>query len=222
MDLFIDSADISEISYWHDLGILKGVTTNPALLSLQNKPPLKVLEEISKLVSPFPVSAQVTTDNKNDIINQAKLLSSINTNIVVKLPALKKYLEIVPELKKYSIKTNITLCFDPSTALLFSEVGADYVSMIIGRTEDFNLQQSDLIKRTKDVLRDSNTKILAASFRNPRQLEIAVSHNPDAITVPHNTLLMALDNPISNSGLKDFEKKWKGISQDFKKEYENR
>ena len=61
------------------------------------------------------------------------------------LPALKKYLELVPELKKENIKTNITLCFDPVTALLFSKVGADYVSMIIGRSEDFNLQQSNLI-----------------------------------------------------------------------------
>ena len=220
MEIFIDSANLEEIKYWHKLGILKGVTTNPALLSAQKTSPVKLLKEISNLVAPYPVSAQVTKETSGDIIKQAKFLAGINKNIVVKLPALKKYLEIVPELKKENIKTNITLCFDPTTALLFSKVGADYVSMIIGRSEDFNIQQSNLIQRTRELIIGSPTKILAASFRNPGQLEIVISHKPDIVTVPHNTLLMSLDNPISNSGVNDFKDKWQTVQKNFKDEYE--
>lgn len=220
MDIFIDSANLEEIKYWNKLGVLKGVTTNPALLSTQKISPVELLKEISNLVAPYPVSAQVTKENSEEIIKQAKFLAKINKNIVVKIPALKKYLELVPELKKENIKTNITLCFDPVTALLFSKVGADYVSMIIGRSEDFNLQQSNLIQRTRELISGGHTKILAASFRNPNQLEIAISHKPDIVTVPHNTLLMSLNNPLSNSGVKDFYDKWLTVQKNFRDEYE--
>ena len=85
---------------------------------------------------------------------------------------------------------------------------------------DFYLQQSNLIQRTRELIIGSPTKILAASFRNPGQLEIAISHKPDIVTVPHNTLLMSLDNPISNSGVNDFKDKWQTVQKNFKDEYE--
>jgi transaldolase len=220
MQIFIDSANLQEIEYWKNLNILEGVTTNPALLSLQNEDPIKLLKKISDLVHPYPVSAQVTLHDKNDIIRQAEYLSKINDNIVIKIPALKEYFELVLELKKKKLKINVTLCFDPTTALLFSKLNVDYISMIVGRSDDFNLNQSDLILRTKKIVKDSSTKILAASFRNPMQLETAISHQPDVITVPNDTLIMALNNPLSNSGLSDFSFKWKTVKEEFRKKYE--
>jgi len=220
MQIFIDSANLNELEYWKNYNILEGVTTNPALLSSQQEDPIELLKKISNLVHPFPVSAQVTLQNKKDIINQAQRLSEINDNIVIKIPALKEYFELVLELKKKKLKLNITLCFDPATALLFSKLNVDYVSMIVGRSDDFNLNQSDLILRTKKILIDSETKILAASFRNPMQLETAISHKPDVITVPSDTLMMALNNPLSNRGLSDFSLKWKTVKDDFRKKFE--
>ena len=120
--IFLDSVDTKEITYWHKLGIISGVTTNPALLSsYKNEDPINLVKKISNIVYPNPVSVQLTTKSREDLISQAKYFNKINKNIVVKVPAFEKYLDLMKDLKSLKIKTNITLCFDPITALLFAK-----------------------------------------------------------------------------------------------------
>jgi len=95
--------------------------------------------------------------------------------------------------------------------------------MIIGRTEDFNLQQNTLIARTKKIFDNGNfeTQILAASFRNPNQIELAMSQGADVLTIPPSSLKMLFDNPLTNGSLKDFENAWKTINEEDKRTYDN-
>ena len=222
--LFLDSANIAEIEYWNNLKLISGVTTNPALLSsYKNCDPIDLVKKISKIIYPNPVSVQLTAKSKNQQVSQAKYFNKINKNIVVKVPAFEKYLDLMKDLNKLKIKTNITLCFDPITALLFAKSGATYVSMIIGRIDDFNLSDNNLVFRTKKILENSGvtTKIIAASFRYPNQLEKAIISGADIVTVPPKTLRMSLENHLSLGGLNDFNNKWNEIPKKLRDKYES-
>jgi len=222
MKIFIDTSSIEDIKTWDKLGFISGVTTNPALLSKENGQPIEILKEICALMGDRPVSAQVTTEDPAKMVAQGVYFSKLADNVLVKLPANLNGYKALIKLNQLKIKTNITLCFDPVTACLFAKAGATYVSMIIGRSEDFNLYQSSLIKRTKAIFENNNfnTKILGASFRNPQQIELAMSQGADVLTIPPSSLSMLFNNPLTNGGLQDFEDAWKTIDEEDKKTYD--
>jgi len=222
MQIFIDTSNIDLITKWNQTGIIDGVTTNPALLSQEAEDPITILSKISEIMEDRPVSAQVTASNHKDMFTQGLKLSAISNNIIIKLPANFEGFQALQLLNNENIKTNITLCFDPVTASLFSSAGATYVSMILGRTDDFNLQQSSLIERTKKIFINSKTetKILAASFRSPHQVELAMAQGADVLTIPPSTMDMVFNNPLTLSGLGDFANAWKKLSQKDRDQYE--
>ncbi len=223
MEIFLDTSSIKDIKKWDNLGFISGVTTNPALLSKEKGMPIELLKEICALMGERPVSAQVTAESSEKMIEQGIYFSNLSDNILVKLPSNLSGYKAQIKLSQLNIKTNITLCFDPVTACLFAKAGATYVSMILGRSEDFNLQQSSLIKRTRAIFEHNSfdTKILGASFRNPQQIELAMSQGADVLTIPPNSLSMLFNNPLTNGGLKDFEDAWKTINDNDKKTYDN-
>jgi len=223
MEIFLDTSSIKDIKKWDNLGFISGVTTNPALLSKEKGMPIELLKEICALMGERPVSAQVTAESSEKMIEQGIYFSNLSDNILVKLPSNLSGYKAQIKLSQLNIKTNITLCFDPVTDCLFAKAGATYVSMILGRSEDFNLQQSSLIKRTRAIFEHNSfdTKILGASFRNPQQIELAMSQGADVLTIPPNSLSMLFNNPLTNGGLKDFEDAWKTINDNDKKTYDN-
>ena len=177
MKLFIDTSNIEQIKKYRAFKIFTGVTTNPALLSKEKGNPLDTLKKILEIMEEKPVSAQVTSDAYTDMIKQGLKLSKISDSIVVKLPANENGFQALVEPSSQGIKTNITLCFDPSVATMFAQQGANYVSMILGRSDDFNLKlQQTLIKRTRKIFdkHSLDNKILAASLRNPFHVELAM------------------------------------------------
>ncbi len=222
MDIFIDTSNVETISEWDKTGIISGVTTNPALLSQEKGNPIEILSKIASIMDKRPVSAQVTHSDSESMVKQGIKLSQIANNIIIKLPANHQGFLTQVKFAELGINTNITLCFDPVTASLFAKAGATYVSMILGRTDDFNLQQSDLVLRTKKIFTnlETKTKILAASFRSPHQVELAMSQGADVLTIPPKTLEMALENPLTNSGLGDFSKAWDGLTKEDRSKYD--
>ncbi len=221
MEFFLDTSNIDQIKKYKDYNIFSGVTTNPSLLSKEPGRPVENLKKICEIMKKFPVSAQVTETDIEKMVDQGKALSRISENIIVKLPANKTGFAALNELKKNNIKTNITLCFDPSLALMFAKAGATYVSMIMGRTEDFNLQQSSLISRTRKIFDNYSikTKILGASFRNPVQVEYALSQGADILTIPPTTIDMIFENPLTKVGLIDFNTAWETINEKNRDDY---
>ena len=136
MKIFIDTANIEEIKKANEMGVICGVTTNPSLIAKEGIVFKEALSEIASIVD-GPISAEVISLEANKMVDEALELSKIHKNIVVKIPMTAEGLKAVSILSKKGIKTNVTLIFSPSQALLAARAGASYVSPFVGRRSSF-------------------------------------------------------------------------------------
>jgi transaldolase len=210
MKFFIDTAEIEEIKEAGALGILDGVTTNPSLVSKTGKDFRKLLDEILEIVD-GPVSAEVISTDYENIVKEGKDLSKIHKNIVVKVPLIKEGLKAVKTLSDEGIKTNVTLCFSPSQALLAAKAGATYISPFVGRLDDISTNGMDLISQIVQIYRNYNysTEVLVASIRHPLHLVEAALIGADVCTMPFDVINKLFNHPLTDIGLDKFLNDWK-------------
>jgi transaldolase len=210
MKFFIDTANINEIKEAAALGILDGVTTNPSLVSKEKKDFRKLLDEILAIVD-GPVSAEVISTDYNGILKEAHELSKIHQNIVVKVPLIKEGLKAVRTLTSENIKTNVTLCFSPSQALLAAKAGATYISPFVGRLDDISHDGMELISQIVQIFKnyDYKTQVLVASIRHPLHLVEAALMGADVCTMPFTVIDKLFNHPLTDMGLEKFLADWK-------------
>ncbi|MCA2005278.1 MAG: fructose-6-phosphate aldolase [Ignavibacterium sp.] len=210
MKFFIDTANINEIKEAAALGILDGVTTNPSLVSKEGKDFRNLLDEILALVD-GPVSAEVISTNYDGILKEAREYASIHHNIVVKVPLIKEGLKAVRTLSAEGIKTNVTLCFSPSQALLAAKAGATYISPFVGRLDDVSTNGMELISQIVQIYRnyDYKTQVLVASIRHPLHVVEAALIGADVCTMPFNVIDKLFNHPLTDIGLEKFLSDWK-------------
>ncbi len=210
MKFFIDTANISEIKEAEALGILDGVTTNPSLVVKEGKDFLTILKEITETVN-GPISAEVVSIDYDGIIKEAHDLAKIHKNIVVKVPLIKEGLKAVKTLSGEGIKTNVTLCFSPSQALLAAKAGATYISPFVGRLDDISHNGMDLIEQIVTIYRnyDFETEVLVASIRHPLHLVEAAMMGADVATMPFDVINKLFNHPLTDIGLEKFLSDWK-------------
>ena len=214
MKIFIDSANVREIKEAAGLGVIDGVTTNPTLISRENRAVNDLLKEICSLVS-GPVSAEAISLDAEGMVREARLLSGIAKNIVIKIPLFKEGLRAVRILAGEGIKTNATLCFSASQALLVAKSGADYVSAFIGRLDDISSTGMDLIRDIKQIYANYNfkTEIIVASVRNPLHVVDAARIGADIATVPFAVIEQLIKHPLTDIGIQRFLEDYKKIPQ---------
>lgn len=212
MKIFIDTANVKEIKEALTLGVIDGVTTNPTLIAKENRPAKELLKEICSLVT-GPVSAEVIGFEADSMIKEARELSKIAKNIVIKIPLVKEGLKAVKILSGEGIKTNVTLCFSPSQALLVAKVGADYISPFIGRLDDISQKGMDLIRDIKTIYNNYGfkTKIIVASIRNPIHVVDAALLGADMVTVPFAVIEQLIKHPLTDIGVQRFLEDYKKI-----------
>lgn len=210
MKFFIDTANINEIKEAAALGILDGVTTNPSLVSKEGKDFRKLLDEILAIVD-GPVSAEVISTDYDGILKEAHELSKIHKNIVIKVPLIKEGLKAVRTLTSENIKTNVTLCFSPSQALLAAKAGATYISPFVGRLDDISTNGMDLIAQIVQIYDnyDYQTQVLVASIRHPLHLVEAALMGADVSTMPFSVIDRLFNHPLTDLGLEKFLSDWK-------------
>ena len=210
MKFFIDTANIDEIKEAAGLGILDGVTTNPSLVVKEKKNYIKLLEDICKIVS-GPVSAEVISTDYENIIKEGKNLAKIGKNIVIKVPIIKEGLRAVKTFSDEGIKTNVTLCFSASQALLAAKAGATYISPFIGRLDDISQPGMELISQIVTIYNNYNfeTEVLVASVRHPIHLLEAAMIGADVITMPFKVIEQLIKHPLTDIGLEKFLSDWK-------------
>ncbi len=210
MKFFIDTANINEIKEAAALGILDGVTTNPSLVSKEGKDFRKLLDEILAIVD-GPVSAEVISTDYNGILKEAHEYSKIHKNIVVKVPLIKEGLKAVRTLSAENIKTNVTLCFSPSQALLAAKAGATYISPFVGRLDDISHDGMELISQIVQIYKnyDYKTEVLVASIRHPLHLVEAALMGADVCTMPFSVIDKLFNHPLTDMGLEKFLSDWK-------------
>lgn len=214
MKIFIDSANVKEIKEAASLGVMDGVTTNPTLISKENRVATTLLKEICSLVS-GPVSAEVISLEAEGMVREARQLSKIAKNIVIKIPLVKEGLKAVRVLSAEGIKTNVTLCFSPSQALLVAKAGADFVSPFIGRLDDISQVGMDLIRDIKKIFTnyDFKTQIIVASIRHPLHVVDAALIGADIVTVPFAVIEQLIRHPLTDIGIQRFLEDYKKIPQ---------
>lgn len=212
MKIFIDTANIKEIKEAVELGVIDGVTTNPTLIAKENRPAKDLLKEICSLVD-GPVSGEVIGLTTGDMVSEAKELSKIAKNIVIKIPLTRDGLKAVRILSGEGIKTNVTLCFSPSQALLAAKAGADYISPFIGRLDDISQVGMDLICDIKQIYSNYNfkTQVIVASVRNPLHVVDAAKIGADIATVPPAVIEQLIKHPLTDIGIQRFLEDYKKI-----------
>ena len=215
MEFFLDTAEVKVIKKLSETGLVDGITTNPSLIAKSGKDFLKTLKEISKIIK-GPISAEVTALDSKGMVQEAKKLSQISKNIVIKLPFTEEGLKTCKFLSKKKIKTNVTLCFSAAQALLAAKCGATYISPFVGRLDDIGENGMSLIQDIKSIYMNySNlkTKILVASVRTTEHVIQSAIIGADVVTLPPATLKELSKHPLTDKGLDAFLKDWKKTKQ---------
>ena len=201
----MDTANVEEIKQYVDWGVVYGVTTNPSLIAKSGRTQAEVIPEIAALVS-GPVSAEVISTECAGMVEEARKLAKIAGNVVIKIPCIPEGLKAVKILSAEGIKTNVTLVFSMSQALLAARAGATYVSPFIGRLDDINQDGVKLVDNIVKAFKlyGIETEVIAASIRNIEHVEKVMLTGCQIATIPTKVLAQMINHPLTDKGLAQF------------------
>lgn len=214
MRIFIDTANLKEIKEAAEMGLLDGVTTNPSLVAKEGHKNFRdMLEKICAIVD-GDISAEVVSVDSEGILKEGRELAKIHKNIVIKVPLIKEGLKAVKIFKEEGIKTNVTLCFSPSQALLAAKAGAYLVSPFVGRLDDISENGMDLIAKIRQIYDNYGyqTQILVASIRHPMHFVDSCMIGADVCTMPFKVIEALAKHPLTDIGLEKFLADWKKLN----------
>ena len=209
MKIFIDTANVDEIRAANDLGVICGVTTNPSLIAKEGKVFEEVIKEITKIVD-GPISAEVVAPDAEGMVAEAKELAKIHKNIVIKIPMTLEGLKATKQLTALGIKTNVTLIFSATQALLAARAGATYVSPFVGRLDDISDSGIDLVADIAEIfaIHDINTEIISASIRGPQDVTDSAKAGAHIATIPYKVIVQMSKHPLTDAGIAKFMEDW--------------
>jgi len=205
MKLFLDTADVKSVKARLSTGLISGITTNPTLIRKSGKDIQEVYWDLVKL-GIDDISMEIVGDSEEEFFSRAMgHIKTYGDHITIKLPCTIDGLKACQRLSALSIRTNITLIFSPAQAILASLAGATYISPFIGRMDDNSLDGMKLISDIKRTL-TTDTKILAASIRDPQSVGTAFALGADICTVPPAVFDRMYDHVLTDKGLEQFER----------------
>lgn len=215
MRFFIDTANVDDIRRANDMGVICGVTTNPSLIAKEGRDFKQVITEITQIVD-GPISGEVkaTTIDAQGMIAEGREIAAIHPNMVVKIPTTEEGLKACKALTKEKIAVNMTLVFSPTQALLAARAGATYVSPFLGRLDDISTPGIELIEDVVEIFSMAegiDTKIIAASIRNPIHVIECAKAGADIATVPFKTIEQMLKHPLTDQGIAKFQADYKAV-----------
>ncbi len=213
MKFFIDTANLDDIKKANSWGILDGVTTNPSLIAKEKKDFTSVIKEIVGIVD-GPVSAEVIDLTFEGMVKEARELSKIHKNVVIKIPITEDGLRAIKVLAGEGIKTNATLCFSPSQVLLVAKAKATYVSPFVGRLDDISESGMELIAQIKQIYDNYKfeTEVIVASIRHPLHVVEAAMMGADIATIPFSIMEKLFKHPLTDIGIQRFLDDWKKLN----------
>lgn len=223
MEIFIDTANIDEIKKYAKIGVIDGVTTNPALVAKEGRDFREVVTEICEIVD-GPVSAEVVSKEASGMIKEARQISKLHTNIIVKLPSTLAGFEALNVIAKEGIKTNFTIVYTANQAMAAAKLGATYVSPFIGRLDITSTSGTDLINEIVTIYKNYNfnTKILAASMRNAVYVKNAALSGAHVATIPPDVIHDLLYSELSEISLDGFLEEWNKLPEDKRNYFEGK
>ena len=212
MKFFIDTANIQEIKKANEWGLVDGVTTNPSLVSKEGRGFKELVKEICSIVD-GPISAEAMSLDADGMIKESTELSKIHKNIVVKIPMTLEGLKAVKVVAKEGIKTNVTLVFSPTQALMAAKAGATYASPFVGRLDDISHNGLDLVSQILSIYEnyDFATEVIVASVRHPLHVVDAALLGAHIATIPFKVIEQLSKHPLTDIGIERFLKDWEKV-----------
>ena len=208
MKFFIDTANVDDIRKANDMGVICGVTTNPSLIAKEGRVFEDVIAEIASIVDgPINGEVKATTTDAEGMIREGREIAKIHPNMVVKIPMTVEGLKAVKVLSSEGIRTNVMLIFTANQALLAARAGATYVSPFLGRLDDISVRGVELIEEIAEIFEVAGieTKIIAASVRNPIHVTDCARAGADIATVPYKVIEQMMHHPLTDAGIRKFQ-----------------
>ncbi len=219
MKFFIDTANLKEIREAHAMGVLDGVTTNPSLCAKEGISDFEgFIAEVCSTVE-GDVSAEVVSTDYEEILAEGRKLAKIADNVVVKVPLIKEGIKAIKTFSDEGIKTNCTLCFSSTQALVAAKAGATYISPFVGRLDDISTNGMQLIAEIVQIYQNYgyDTEVLVASIRHPIHVVEAAQIGADVATMPFGVIERLIKHPLTDIGLKNFLADWDKLQESLKK-----
>ncbi|AQR94855.1 fructose-6-phosphate aldolase [Clostridium saccharoperbutylacetonicum] len=209
MKFFLDTANVDHIKEANEMGVICGVTTNPSLVAKEGRDFNEVIKEITEIVD-GPISGEVISEDAAGMIKEGREIAAIHKNMIVKIPMTAEGLKATKVLASEGIKTNVTLIFSATQALLAANAGATYVSPFLGRVDDISMIGMDLVRDIAEIfaVHGIETEIIAASVRNPIHVIEAAKAGANIATIPFNLVMQMLKHPLTDQGLEKFKADW--------------
>lgn len=209
MKFFIDTANIFEIKQAVEMGMVDGVTTNPSLIAKEGRKFEDILKDICKMVD-GPVSAEVISLDVKGMVAEGKKLAKLSDNIVIKVPMTIDGLKAVKQFAAVGIRTNVTLVFSASQALLAAKAGAAFISPFVGRLDDVSENGMDLISNIMTILDNYGfaSEVIVASIRHPMHVVESALIGADIATIPFKVIEQLAKHPLTDIGMEKFLSDW--------------
>ena len=211
MKIFLDTANVDEISKWLNFGVLDGVTTNPSILLKEGGSDMEGrVREIANLINPKPLSVEVFTNDPDEMIQQANIFAGWSPNIVVKIPVLNEHgipcFGVVNTLEQSGIRVNMTACLSFGQMAMGAKAGASYISIFSGRVSDEGNDSTKLIQESVNWLAHWNypSEIIVGSIREAINIQDAAMAKAHIITTPPQFLLKWVDHYYTRATVRTF------------------
>lgn len=209
MKLFLDTANLAQIKTLNLMGIVDGITTNPSLVAKEPGEFEDIIKAICKEVK-GDVSAEVVATDFDSMVAEAKHLSKIAPNVVVKIPIIPEGLRATKAVSAMGIRVNMTLVFSANQGLLAAKAGASFISPFIGRLDDVGQRGMEVVEDLVKI-RDNyklKAEVLVGSIRHPQHVTEAAKVGADIATMPPEVMEKMIQHPLTDVGLKRFLDDW--------------
>lgn len=206
MKLFLDTGEVSEVERAAEWGVLDGVTTNPTLIAKSGKGFRETVLEICRLVPEGAISAEVVATEYAEMLREAEEIASWHPQVVVKVPLVRDGVRLVKTLSQKRIKTNVTLVFTVTQALLAAKAGATYISNFVGRVDDISGDGMQAVAETVEMVEKYgfDSEVLVASIRHPQHVVESLRVGAHVATMPFKIMDQLFNHPLTDSGLERF------------------
>ena len=212
MELYLDSANVAEVRRLARIFPLAGITTNPSIIAAGKTSLWEVLPQLQDAIGPEgKLFAQTMARDADSMVAEARRLHAAVAGIVVKIPVTAEGLAAIKQLKQEGIPTLGTAVYSASQGLLAALAGAEYVAPYVNRVDAQGGDGIRTVQELQSLLEQHApySKVLAASFKTPRQALDCLLAGCEAITLPLDVAQQLLGTPAVESAIEKFEQDWK-------------
>ena len=212
MKIFLDSSEVEAIRKATNTGFISGVTTNPSIMARSGRKMEEVVRDLVEII-PDHISVEGVAEEAETLVAEAQRFKDLGRQIVIKVPMTQEGLRAVPMLEKQGIRTNVTMVFSPTQAMLAMKSGASFVSIVLSRLDAIASESIQLIEDTM-LIRENygfQSEIIAGSVKTQNHLLDCLRAGVDIATIPPALFDQMFKHPLTDAGIEGFRKDWEKL-----------